>query len=80
MRFYSIVVLAAFLEQDSLIIWIFQDRYKHMTDNMIRYVIDTLKPWEFKSKALNILNKLTKRPPLGETLRKQKVIARAFGP
>lgn len=53
MRFYSIVVLAAFLEQDSLIIWIFQDRYKHMTDNMIRYMIDTLKPWEFKSKALN---------------------------
>lgn len=59
MRFYSIVVIAAFLDQDSLIIWIFQDRYKHMTDNMIRYMIDTLKPWEFKSKALNILNKMS---------------------
>lgn len=58
MQFYSIVVLAAFLEQDSLIIWIFQDRYKHMTDNMIRYMIDTLKPWEFKSKGLNVLNKM----------------------
>lgn len=58
MQFYSIVVLAAFLEQDSLITWIFQDRYNHMTDNMIRYVIDTLKPWEFKSKGLNVLNKM----------------------